>query len=227
MSGGFRVVTGVALFSVVLPSLLLITLYYPLQFAQWDNFLPLFDHDFRQYAESFKQSVFVFLGVEFLLIYYPYIKDNFKSQRWAHIGVAHTTLLYLLLLLVTFAYFNLNQLMNVIWPTLYLSKIIKMAVLERFDYIYVFNWFFIIIPASCIPLWCAARMLKRTAGLASRYGLWLSAGLVFALASVFRSPSGSQTIDWVVSYSGMGIVFGYLPLLAIIVFVKRRLANKT
>lgn len=226
VSGGFRVVAGIAFFSVVLPTFLVPTLYYPLQFAHWDNFLPLLDHGIREYAESTKQSVFVFLGVEFLLVYYPYIKDNAKSQRFAHIAVAHTTLLYLIILIVSFAYFNLNQIKNIIWPTLYLSKIIKMAVLERFDYVYVFTWFFVIISTACIALWCGARLLKRSTGLGSRYGLWLSAALVFGIVCVFRDPAGSQTLGWVVSYSGMGIVFGYLPLLAAIVFAKRKFARK-
>jgi spore germination protein (amino acid permease) len=227
VSGGFRVLAGIAFFSVVLPTFLIPTLYYPLQYAHWDNFLPLLNHGIREYAESSKQSVFAFLGVEFLLIYYPYIKDNFKSQRWAQLAVAHTTVLYLILLVVTFAYFNSRQLQNIIWPTLYLSKIIKMTVLERFDYVYVFTWFFVIISTACISLWCGIRLLKRSTGLVSRYGLWLSAALIFAIVCVFRSPAGSQTLGWLVSYSGMGIVFGYLPLLAVIVFVKRRFAKKT
>ncbi|QNK56768.1 GerAB/ArcD/ProY family transporter [Paenibacillus sp. PAMC21692] len=226
VSGGFRVIAGVAFFSVILPTLLIPTLYYPLQWAHWDNFLPMFDHGFRQYMESTKQSVFVFLGIEFLLIYYPYIKDNGKSRRWAHIGVAHTTVLYLIILIVTFSYFNLNQLENVIWPTLYLSKIIKITVLERFDYVYVFTWFLVIMSAACIALWCGARLLKRSTSLNSRYGLWLSAGLVFAIVCLFRSPAGSHTLNWLVSYSGMGILFGYLPLLSIVVFVKRQLERK-
>lgn len=225
-AGGFRVVVGASLFAVIIPTFLIPSLYYPLQFAHWSNFLPMFDHILSEYIESSKQAVFLFLGAEFLMMYYPFIKNNAKSQKWAHLAMAHTTVIYLLLLVVTFAFANLNQLSNVVWPTLMLSKVIKMTMLERFDYVYVFAWFFVIIPVCCVPLWSAVRILRRTTVLPIRYGVWLTAGLIFVITLLFRSPSGSQMLYRLVSLVGMGIVFGYIPLLFALVLARRMLGRK-
>ncbi|MEK3882925.1 GerAB/ArcD/ProY family transporter [Paenibacillus sp. PL2-23] len=224
--GGFRVVVGTALFAVVVPTLLLPSLRHPLHFAQWDNFLPMFNHSLPEYWASSGQAVFLFLGVEFLLVYYPFIKNNARTQKWAHIATAHTTVIYLIILLVTFAFLNLNQLANVVWPTLMLSKVIKLTIVERFDYVYIFTWFFVILPVCSVPLWSGARILKRSTGLPRRFGVSLSAILIFAITLAFQSPTGSQMLYRLVSSCGMSIVFGYIPLLFLIVLIRRLLERK-
>ncbi|WP_162463219.1 GerAB/ArcD/ProY family transporter [Paenibacillus psychroresistens] len=225
VSGGFRVITGICFWCVIIPSLLLVTLYFPLKYAHWNNFLPLLNHNIAEYTESAQRSLPLFLGVEFLLLYYPYIKNNEKSQKWAHIAVAHTTLLYMFFACVIFAYFNVEELKHTIWPTLILSKIIRFPFFERFDYIYVFNWFLIILPTICIGLWGGTRILRKTVGFTARPALWITSIIVFIIIVCLKGSTTIDRLDSLMSMAGLIFLYGYIPLLvlwiSIIRFFKR------
>ena len=222
-AGGLRVVTGICFWCIVLPSILLITLYVPLKFAHWDHFLPFFNHNFHEYAKSAYHSLPLFLGVEFVLVYYPFIKNNEKSQKWAHVGVFHSTVLYLIIACATFAYLNVKQLEHTIWPTLILSKIIRIPFLERFDYIYIFTWFAVVLSTCSVALWSGARMLKRVIGLKARLALWITSTVVFAGIYMMKEPMTMEMLNSLMTTLGWIVLYGYLPALTAWVGVVRLL----
>ncbi|MBO7746746.1 GerAB/ArcD/ProY family transporter [Paenibacillus sp. MWE-103] len=221
VTGGFRVITGICLWCVIIPSLMLITLYFPMKYAHWNNFLPILTHNIADYTESAHRAVPLFLGIEFLLLYYPYIKNNKKAQKWAHVAAAHTTMLYMVFACVVFAYFNIVELKHTIWPTLILSKIIRFPFFERFDYLYVFNWFLIILPRICIALWGGTQMLRKTARLKARPALWLTGILLFIIIVQLKGPLTIDRLDALLASSGTILLYGYIPLLAIWVSIIR------
>lgn len=216
VSGGFRVVAGICLLCVVIPSMVLPSLYFPLKFAHWLNFLPLWSHGLGDYTRSAAKSVYVFLGPEFLLFYYPFIKNNAKAQKWAHLAVAHTTLLYLIILVTTLGYFNMRQLRHTLWPTLILSKIIRFAFLERFDYIYIFNWLLVIFPICCVSIWAAVRILNQTLKFSRRWALGTTLLVIIGMVLSLRTPVSIERMENVISLVGSTLIFGYLPLLLLI-----------
>ncbi|SFM17489.1 spore germination protein (amino acid permease) [Paenibacillus sp. 1_12] len=215
VSGGFRVITGICFWCVVIPSILLVSLYFPLKYAHWNNLLPLLNHNLDEYTVSAHQSLSLYQGVEFLLLYYPFIKNNEKSQKWAHIAAAHTTILYLIFAFVIFAYFNIQQLKHTIWPTLILSKVIQLPFLERFDYMFVFNWFLIILPPICIGLWGGTRILRKTVGLKARPALWITSSIVFIIIVFLREPTTIERLDSLLSGAGFIFLYAYIPMLVI------------
>ncbi|SFT04584.1 GerAB/ArcD/ProY family transporter [Paenibacillus sp. BC26] len=225
VTGGLRVITGITLVCVLLPSMLIPSLYYPLKHAHWTNFLPLFNHTGYQYAESAYHSLSTFLGAEFLLLLYPFIKNQEKSKKWAHLAVAHSTIIPFLIALVSFAFLNLQELRHIIWPTLMLSKIISFPVLERFDYVYIFIWFFVIISPCCVGLWGGTRILKKTIGFRSRPALWITISIVFVVMLPMKSPLMINKLDSALNLSGWILMYGYLPLLCIWVGLRNWLAN--
>jgi spore germination protein (amino acid permease) len=219
VSGGLRVVAGVCFFCIIIPSLLLLSLSVPLKNAHWTNFLPLFNHQFNDYAESAFHSLTLFSGVEFLLLLYPFIKNNEKSQKWAHISNAHTTILYLFITFVSFSYFNIQQLEHMIWPTLILSKIIQLPFLERFDSIYVYNWFLIMVARCCVPLWAGIRILRKTFGLKARPSLWITSTIVFICLIPLKGQKIVEQLDFLLSVTGGILLYGYIPLLFILILI--------
>ncbi|MBO1511225.1 GerAB/ArcD/ProY family transporter [Metabacillus bambusae] len=226
VSGGFRVVTGMCFWGVVLPSILFITLYFPLKYANWNNLLPLFNHNFVDYIVSAKQTIFNYLGPELLLIYFPFIKNNNNSQKWAHISIAYTTILYFIITIVTFVYFNIQQLEHTVWPTLISSKIIRLPFIERFEYIYIFAWLLVILPPSCVFLWGGSRILRKTINLKPKTSLWISSSIVFFIVINLKSEISIKNINSFISTTGLVLVYCYIPilffLLNIINFFKRR-----
>ncbi|NBD23199.1 GerAB/ArcD/ProY family transporter [Paenibacillus glycinis] len=217
--GGFRVITGLSFWFVLIPSLLIITLFIPLQYADWRNFLPVFNHALPDYAYSAERSVPLYMGAELLLLYYPFIRDNAKAIKWAHIGVMHSYLLYGIFTISAFAYYNLGQLKHSVWPTLGMSKIIHFTFLERFDYFYIFNWIFIITPPCCLVLWGSARILRFSTPLSGRVSLWVTAAIVFVVVTWSEDILAVGLLETISRYAGSILLYGYIPFLALCVLV--------
>ncbi|MCM3000546.1 spore germination protein [Paenibacillus cellulositrophicus] len=226
VTGGLRVITGICFFCVVIPTLLLVSIYFPLQYAHWTNFLPLLNHSPREYAQSAFHSLNLFYGVEFLLLLHPFIKHPEKSRKWAHIAVAHSTVLYLIVAIVTLAFFNVQQLEHTIWPTLILSKVARLPFIDRFDYVYVFNWFIVILPPVCMAMWAGTRILRQVTPLRSKPLVWFTCGMSFVIIAVLQGPKTIDKLDSVVTWAGLTLLYVYLPLLCLWVHIIQRYHNR-
>lgn len=217
--GGFRVITGICFWGVVIPTLLLSTIYFPLQYAYWTNLLPVFNHSLNDYYISAKNSVLLFTGPEFLLVYFPFIKDNERSQKWAHISQAYTTFLYLLITIVSFVYFSHGQIEHSIWATLIISKIINLPFVERFEYIYIFTWLLVILPSCCIALWGGIRILNESFKFKSRMALWVSIIIVHLIVINIRSKTDVESMGSFLKLISSSFIYFYVPLLFLILIV--------
>lgn len=223
--GGFRVVTGICFWGVVIPTLLLFTIYFALKYAYWTNLLPIFSHSFHDYFISAKESNLTFLGPEFLLIYFPFIKNNKSSQKWVHIGLGYSTILYLVITILTFVYFSHGQLEHTIWPTLIMTKIIRFSFIERFEYVYIFTWLLVILPPCCVALWSGVRILKESFHFKPKISLWLSLIIVQTIVVLIKSSIGIDKIEKLILVLSSSILLCYLPILYILTKIIR-LVNK-
>ncbi|WP_168121099.1 GerAB/ArcD/ProY family transporter [Paenibacillus sp. HB172176] len=226
VSGGLRVITGICLLCVVLPSFLLLSLYYTVKQAHWTNLQPVFNHHGVEYVHSAFQSIPLFVGLQFLLFLYPFVKNNTKSQKWAHIAVFHSTFIYFIILIASFVYFNIEQLNHTVWPTLNLSKIIRFSFLERFEFVYIFEWYFVIMPPCCVALWSAVRVVKKTLAMKARPSLWLTCGLLFLCMLIAQQFLTVDRIRNWLTWSGGIFMFGYIPLLFLWVAAARWLRRR-
>ncbi|WP_413304623.1 GerAB/ArcD/ProY family transporter [Bacillus sp. 1P10SD] len=224
--GGFRTVTGVAFFGVVLPAYLILTFFFTIPYADVKNLLPIFDHSVKDLVMASYQMSLTYLGYEVLLFFYPYIKDPQKSKKWAHLGVLYTTVLYTLLTFVTFTYFSEGQLQKNIWATLTMWKVVEMPFVERFEYIGIANWNIIILPNFCIALWCGSRIVKRVTNIKQKYGVLVLAMFTLIFINFFKSR---EQINTLIDYTGKIAFFlnyGYIPLLFFLVLIVKKVKKK-
>ncbi|SIS03836.1 spore germination protein (amino acid permease) [Peribacillus simplex] len=216
VSGGFRVLTGISFLGVILPSILIFTLFFPLQYAKFSNLLPVMNHSVIDLLYSSKSSTIIFLGFETLLIYFPFIKNPRKSEKWAHLALVYTTLLYTLVTLVSFVYFSEGQLKHTLWPTLVMTKIIELPFLERFEYIFIFTWLLVIIPTVCIPIWCSTRILKKISKVKPKISLIVIMVLILVCSIFTNERLKVDVLNTLVSTVGFYFVYCYIPFLFII-----------
>lgn len=224
--GGFRTVTGVAFFGVILPAYLIFTFLFTIPYADFRNLLPIFDHSIKDLLMASYQMSLTYLGYEVLLFFYPFIKDPQKSKKWAHLGVLFTTILYTILTLATFSYFSEGQLQKQIWATLTMWKIVEMPFVERFEYIGIANWNIIILPNFCIALWCASRIVKRVTNMKQKYGVVMVSVVVLITINFFKTR---QQINTVLDYTGkiaFFINYGYIPLLFFLMLIVKKVKKK-
>lgn len=214
--GGFRTVAGISFFSIVLPSYLLLTFLFPLEFANWENLLPLLETGVKQIVSASMNMTLSYLGTTTLLLFYPFIENGEKSQKWAHLGTIITTLLYIYVEIVSIVFYNQEQLEEKNWATKDLWKVVEMPFVERFEYIGISSWFIIIIPNIAIMLWAASRIGKRVFGFKQKYFLVLCLIVVFIGSFLFESREEIDRLNSTVSSFGRIYLFLYIPVLFVI-----------
>ncbi|PJN91042.1 GerAB/ArcD/ProY family transporter [Bacillus sp. mrc49] len=211
--GGFRVITGLCLIGLVITSPLILLNYFPLKHAHFENLGPVFDHSFLEIMKACKNMTLNYLGFELLLIYYPFIKKREHSQKWAHLGVLFTMAIYLNSFIVSIAYYHRDQLKDVIWATLTLWKIADLPFIERFEYIGVSLWLFMVLPNICLGIWAASRTAKRAFGVRQRKLLVMFLLVILVACLFLDNRHKIDLFNTIGSRIGFYIIYVYLPLL--------------
>lgn len=220
--GGIRVVTGIAFFGVILPLYLLFTfIIYPLEFADYNNLLPVLSHSPLHVLSGVNKMTFTFIGFESLLIYYPFIKNAEKSRKWAQIAILFSTILYVIIMMISIVYFTEEELLRNTWPTLTMWKIVEMPFVERFEYIGIANWSFIILPNICIALWCVNRGLKEMFGIQHQKVLIFILVLMFVFTNMMTGRNDLEEVNEMLNIAGYYLIFYYIPLLFIVTFIRK------
>lgn len=231
VSGGFRTVTGICFLSVVYGAPLVLTIFYPLEFAHPTNLLPIMSHSPGELFTASKQMVFSYVGIQLILIYYPFIKNGVKSQKWAHYGNLFTLTLYLIITFASFLYYNKDQLEHTKWATLTLWKIINLPFLERFEYVGIMIWLFIILPNVCLGLWCASRGAKRLFSVNQRHALFVILVIVFLAVGLIEDVMQVKNFKSIFGPIDIVYLYLYIPFLyifqLIVVKIKNRKQRKT
>ena len=222
ISSGFRSLTGFSFWGVILPSFLFFLIYFPLKHTNYIYLLPAFSHSLSELFLSSKGYALLFLGFEWILMYYPFLRssNNRDISKWAYLGNIYTLIVYLIITLISFLYFNQEVLQHLPWPTLMMVKIVKFSFLERFEYVFIFIWLLVIISPICISLWACTRIAKRTFSIPPKTTL-LFLLIAEIIVSVYLQEF--KSIDYLVNFTsnvGIGFVYVYLPLLLIIKWIK-------
>ena len=211
---GFRVVTGICFLSALYSLPIFLTFLFPLKFAHFSNLLPIMDHSVIEILSSARKATLSMSGFELLLIFYPFIKRPDKSEKWAHLGVIYTTCIYLFVAIVTFVYYNQDQLQHIIWGTVMFWKIIEFPALERFEHLGIAAWLFVVLPNICLTLWGAHR------GISQLFSLKKKRGMIIVLIIIMTAATGfiesRAAIEKLRTFSGDAtfyFIYVYIPLL--------------
>ncbi|MCH6267343.1 MULTISPECIES: GerAB/ArcD/ProY family transporter [Neobacillus] len=228
IAGGFRVISGIAFWGVIIPSGLLLSAFYLLSYSEYSYLMPFFNHGIKDYILSAKESGPLFFGFETMLVYFPFIKNSEKSRKWGHFALLYTTILYLVITITTFSFFTQGKLKLLTWPTLTMIKIISFPFLERFEFIFLFTWLLVIIPPICLYLWASIRAIKLTfINIKPTWALFFFLLCYFLYDSILVDMYFTQVLTKLFSYSGFIFLFGYIPLLFIIAFIKTKIKNRS
>jgi len=224
--GGFRTVTGICFFSLVLPAYLLFTFLFPIEFAEWDNILPIFETDIGTIFKASLNMTLSYIGFSTLLVFNPYIKNGRKSQKWAHIGTLITTFVYVFIEIISIIFYSQDQIREMNWPTTGLWKIFEMPFVERFEYIGISSWFIIIIPNIALMIWAASRIGKRVFGYKQKYFLVICLVIIFVGSFFFESREEINTLNNLVAGFGKYYNFIYIPILFTIHYFVQKMRKK-
>ncbi|NNU82363.1 spore gernimation protein GerB [Geobacillus sp. BMUD] len=218
--GGFRVVTGLCVWGVVIPLATIFPMvFFPLEYAQYRNLLPVFDHSFGQLAKASKEMTLQYLGFEMLLMYYPFVKNAPSSQKWAHAANALTTFIYLVIVLISIVFYNKEQIQHVTWPTLTLAKIPEVPFIERMEYIVISIYVLVVFPIITLSVWAATRVVKQLFAVQQRRSLPVLLVILFIGTLLLQEKADIERISQWTAKLGLYLVAVYVPLLCVSVWV--------
>ncbi|WP_054711035.1 GerAB/ArcD/ProY family transporter [Bacillus sp. JCM 19041] len=226
VSGGLRVVVGISVLSFFIGLPLFFSHFFMLQHAHVYNLLPVMEHSFQEIMLASKAMTLNYLGFGVIFMIYPFLKKAPTSHKWAQAGVAFTVFTYLFTLLTSLVYYNQNQLANTIWPTLTSWKIVDLAVVERFEYIGLSIWFFIVLSNLAIGLWAASRTAKRTFPVSQRTALRIITLIIFGCSLLFVERDSIDRLNDIASAIGFYTIYAYIPFLFIIQAILYKVRKK-
>lgn len=225
VAGGFRVITGVTFWGVVIPGLIMLSFSYMFSYADVSYILPLFQHRGMDYVISAKEIAPSYLGFETVLVFYPFIKNREKARKWGHLALLYTTVLYTFITIITFMFFTQRKLEHLTWPILTMIKIIKFPFLERFEFIFIFTWLLGVMPVICITLWSAIRSIKITIPKVR------PTFILIGLLAIFHYTNSklidieiSNIFSTIIGYCGLVFLFCYIPLMFLISVIRKKVS---
>ncbi|WP_100398506.1 GerAB/ArcD/ProY family transporter [Bacillus sp. FJAT-44742] len=224
--GGFRAVVGLCVFGVILPSVMFFVMLLPLEYAHFINLLPIWKHSVEEILLGSKDTTLTFLGVEFLLMFYPFIKNAPSSLKWAQLGHWATVYTYTTLMIISLAFYSEEQLNRTIWATLTLLKVIELPFVERFEYIGISIWMIIIAPNIGLAFWAASRGLKQMFPIRQRYALCFFLLALLIINPLLQSREAIGNFNNYVSNFGFYFLAVYIPILFVTQLIVTKRSKK-
>jgi spore germination protein AB len=227
VNGGIRTVVGIAFFAYVLPFYIIFVFGFAVPYSDFRHFLPLFSHSINDVLSASQSMSLTYIGYETIFVFYPFIKDPKKSKKWAHSGLLFSTILYLYITIITFAFYAQRQLQKDVWATLTTFKIVHFPVVERFEYIGIANWCLIILPNVSLSLWCASRILKKTLKIKQKKGVVILSALILFGCLMLKTRLHIDLLNNFVGNIGFLINFVYVPILFLLLKIVKKVKKKS
>ncbi|MBM7583630.1 spore germination protein (amino acid permease) [Bacillus pakistanensis] len=225
ITGGFRIIVGVCFFSIILSIWMLALLAYPLQFANISYLFPVFESNLTDILKGVYNMTFTILGFEIIYIFFPFVKEKNKIQKYVQLSILWTTAIYLTLMIISLAYFSGDQLERTIWATLSLFKIVRLPFIERFEYVAVAFWMLIIIPNLMLYLWAASRGMARVFQKGEKRFVWLFSAGIFISVQFFMTRVEINMINGLFAKCAFLVVFCYPVLLFLLALFKKKVLS--
>lgn len=220
--GEFRIVVGVCFFGVVYPSFLILTMFFPLKYSRLSNIMPFFDHSIVEVVQSSSLAILSFMGFATLLVFYPFVQNARYSQKYAHYGNLSTALVYTFISVVSFVYYNQQELMETIWATIGLWKIVELPILARFEYFGIATLFFSILPNIALYTWASGRIFSRQFQISQKKVTYFLLTVIFIACIFFDDRAEVNFLNSFSGKIGSYFLFMYIPLLFLLHLIRRK-----
>ncbi len=218
--GGFRTVVGFIFFSFWIPLVLSFSILIAFQHGHMENLLPIMNTSYWNIVKSVEPMATGYLGIELILMFAPFIHKFHKGLKWAVSANGLTTLIYLLVALSNFVYFNQEQIQLLAWPSLHVWKIISFPLIERFEYVGISLHFIVIIATSCIYFWGSVQCYYRISKVSFR-GISIFLAIIgFISMFLVKDYLMIEQLSNILSKIGFCLLFIYIPFLYILKLIK-------
>ncbi|EXX88879.1 spore gernimation protein [Paenibacillus darwinianus] len=180
---------------IVVPILLISLFSY--QSARLDNLFPLFAVDWMSIMRSSLTSTAAYLGFEVFTLFMSHAEPSRAMVRANLTGIAIPGFMYTLIVISGISVFGVDELKQLVWPTLELVKTTEMPglVLERTESLFIGVWVTAVFTTVGTMYFTLTMLLKEMLGL--RTHRWIALAMLPALYWVALRPQNIKDLfDW-------------------------------
>ncbi|MFB0841248.1 GerAB/ArcD/ProY family transporter [Paenibacillus oleatilyticus] len=197
----------VFLFTLWMPMILFLTLYE----SNWLNLIPVGQKGWLPILTTVKATMLSFLGFEITFMLYPFLQNKKAAYKGVIYANTISMLVFMLITVLSYVRFSHQVIMEYLYPTLNLLKLIRLPILERFEIIFLAFYLFILF-ATVIPyLYMSVFGLSRLTGKKDHVPYLRVYTLIWLVLPFFFVPSFSQI-------TALSKFWGNLGLCAAVIF---------
>ncbi|MCY6483087.1 GerAB/ArcD/ProY family transporter [Clostridium aestuarii] len=124
------------------------------------NIFPILGSGITNILKGSIETMYSYLGVEFLLLTYHYVNDKNKIKSFLLTGVFLTMVTYVWIMFITIYYFGIDVTSKSLWPFLSAAEIIDIPIINNFRYLFMLSWSFILLKSIAIYYFGVVYILK-------------------------------------------------------------------
>ncbi|MFB5191957.1 GerAB/ArcD/ProY family transporter [Alicyclobacillus fastidiosus] len=208
---------------VYFPALVIVVL--SLKSAQSANLMPLLGMFYGQQVKSVFMSIMVvaalFTNYIIVGLIIPFMYQPTRAMRGTIVGIGIAGSLYIILMFSTLSVFGIEEMDNLLWPTMELAKTAALPTfyIERLDPIFIAVWVTAVFSAIFAAYYVAIQALSHVFRLKNHRGLSILAlPIIMLLAKLPPNIVSLYHVIKQVGVSGLCLTLGY-PLLLLIAHV--------
>lgn len=161
-SAGLRLLGRFSVSVFFLSIWIVLLIYFPIKEGGTSHLFPIGANGIKAILAGSQNAALSLLGVELLMVIYPYVVHKPDVLPAASIASWGTTFVYTINSVVTIIFFSADQLEKTIWPMLAMFKHVQMPFIERFETIMIAFWVIQVVNTAGAYLWAGIEGVKRT-----------------------------------------------------------------
>lgn len=183
------------------------------------NIQPVFGVGVENIIKGSSKTLFLYAGMEFLLIIHPFVKNKKTIAKYAYRSWFFVTLIYTWVALISISFLGHDTTQKILWPFLFVMESVRIPVINSFRFVFIFLWIVFIFKTLCNDYYASTLILSNITTMNRR-----KACLFFAPVALFvvlryqneiiRRKFADALLPWLTIFS---VVFVTLAALMIII----------
>ncbi|PGM56080.1 GerAB/ArcD/ProY family transporter [Bacillus sp. AFS053548] len=131
----------------------LLMLFLTLKDPNFKNLIPIIKEGWLPILKTVPTTIMSFLGIEIILVIYPYLDKKEKAMKGVIIANAMSTFTYLFVTIISFVAVSPYEILNIFTPVIAILSVIEFQFLERMDVILLSLLFMVISKTWVTYFW--------------------------------------------------------------------------
>lgn len=173
-----------------------------------ENFLPVGVAGIENILKATAASFYSFFGFEFILVFYPFLKDKKYDMKIMWYVIHYVTAVYIISCVFIVGFFGIGRTTSIFWPIIGYLKTFRIPFFERIDQLYLIIWmqtiFITVAGTMMVSLYGFSHLFRLKH---HKYALPVVALAVFIAALIPRNVVQTYKYADIVGYMAVGTMF--------------------